>query len=138
MRLVTMTDGRRRQCERLIQHRRRTGRRCRPTIDARSCCEVEACSWVQPSGQQMPSIAFRDANKVSIAAARSLLTHRLCAGSWQPGFPDDFPQLNGQESKGSKPAAPANMKQSGERLEPCTLHGRGLESPLREETLDVR
>jgi hypothetical protein len=40
-------------------------------------CEVDACSSVQPSRQQMPSIAFRAANTTSIAAATSLRTHRL-------------------------------------------------------------
>jgi hypothetical protein len=30
---------------------------------------------VQPSGQQMPSIAFNDANKMSIEAATTLRTH---------------------------------------------------------------
>ena len=46
-----------------------------PSDDSWLCCEVDASSWVQPSGQQMPSIAFRDANKTSIMAATSLRTH---------------------------------------------------------------
>ena len=54
-----------------------------PSDDSRSlCCEVDASSWVQPSGQQMPSIAFRDANTTKIAAATSLRTTLiiLCSG----------------------------------------------------------
>ena len=43
--------------------------------DSRSlCCEVDASSWLQPSGQQMPSIAFRDANTTKSTAATRLRT----------------------------------------------------------------
>ena len=42
-------------------------------------------SWVQPSGQQMPSIAFNDANKISIATARSLRTSSLSSASGGTG-----------------------------------------------------
>ena len=48
--------------------------------DSRSlCCEVDASSRVQPSGQQMPSIAFRDANITRSAAATSLRTALIIA-----------------------------------------------------------
>ena len=43
------------------------------------CCEVDSRSWVQPSGQQMPSIAFRDANTTSIATAKNLRTTSIMA-----------------------------------------------------------
>ena len=47
-----------------------------PSDDAGSwCCEVDAGSSVQPSGQQTPSIAFSDANKTSVMAATSFRTH---------------------------------------------------------------
>ena len=42
------------------------------------CCEADSRWCVQPSGQQIPSIAFRDANTTSIATARNLRTIRLC------------------------------------------------------------
>jgi hypothetical protein len=47
-----------------------------PSDDSEWCCgDADCCSWVvQPSGQQMPSIAFNDANKTSITAASSLRT----------------------------------------------------------------
>ena len=45
------------------------------------CCEVDSRWCVQPSGQQIPSIAFRDANATSIATARSLRTIRLWPAS---------------------------------------------------------
>ena len=53
-----------------------------PSDDSRSLhWEVDVSSWVQPSGQQMPSIAFRDANKTSIAAATTLRTQGLSSAS---------------------------------------------------------
>ena len=56
-----------------------------PSDDSRSlCCEVDASSWVQPSGQQMPSIAFRDANTTKIAAATSLRTTLIILRSGLP------------------------------------------------------
>ena len=47
------------------------------------CCEADSRGCVQPSGQQIPSIAFRDANTMSIATARSLRTIRLWTASGQ-------------------------------------------------------
>jgi hypothetical protein len=41
--------------------------------------EEASCSWVQPSGQQMPSIAFNEANIASIRTAANRRTYRLCA-----------------------------------------------------------
>jgi hypothetical protein len=38
------------------------------------CCNSDCGSCVQPSGQQMPSIAFNEANSMSIDAATSLCT----------------------------------------------------------------
>ena len=54
------------------------------------CCEADSRWWVQPSGQQMPSIAFRDANTTRIATARSLRTIRLSPGSGLRALRDDF------------------------------------------------
>jgi hypothetical protein len=39
--------------------------------------EDASCSCVQPSGQQMPSIAFNDANIISINTATTRRTCRL-------------------------------------------------------------
>ena len=45
------------------------------------CCEADSRWRVQPSGQQIPSIAFKDANTTSIATARNLRTIRLLPAS---------------------------------------------------------
>jgi hypothetical protein len=55
-----------------------------PSDDSRSlCCEVDASSWVQPSGQQMPSIALRNPNTTKSAAATSLRTALIILCFWR-------------------------------------------------------
>jgi hypothetical protein len=41
------------------------------------CCKADLRWRVQPSGQQIPSIAFKDANTTSIATARNLRTNSI-------------------------------------------------------------
>ena len=53
-----------------------------PSPEWSLCCGEADSRWcVQPSGQQIPSIAFRDANTTSIAIARNLRTIRLWPAS---------------------------------------------------------